>query len=111
MGKAREWPADGSPVKFDFIAEPVVKAMRHCYRMKRRNKDSDAPWSGLPLGRREQASCLNPKEALTAKSLAYVKEDQFRSAVEVIIGVAIQLGIEQGRRMEAQRREEGPDGE
>jgi hypothetical protein len=41
-------------------------------------------------------------ERVSAEQLRYDDEEQGRDPLEVIIGIAIQLGIEQGRRVEAE---------
>lgn len=72
--------------------------MRFAYDLTRRNQGRSIPWSGPPIGRHEAATSLEAKNRLSAKMLEYSKEDQGRDALDEIIGVAIQLGIEQGRR-------------
>lgn len=98
--KDDKWPKDGKPADFSDLVEPVVKALRFCYSMRRKNQGIDVPWNGHNIGRDELVTCFDPLYALSAEMLTYDKEDQGREAVEVIVGIALQLGIEQGRRIE-----------
>ena len=102
--EAAEWPKDPTEtVWFDDLAQPVVKAIRFAYNLRRRNRDKDIPWRGLPIGKSARATCLDNEEQLTAEHMRYDEDDQGRDALEVLVGVAIRLGIEQGRRV--QRRQ------
>lgn len=100
------WPENDEPAAFEEISEPIIKAIRFAYRLVRRNKTKDIPWSGLDLGQNEKVTCSRPMTKLTADHLAFALEDQGRDALEEIVSLAIQLGIEQGRRMEITRQKE-----
>ena len=96
----KPWPEDGSPVGFEHdMVEPLVSALRQAYTMTRNNRDVDIDWTGLDIGDREKAGCLTPDVRLTAEHLKYDEDEQGRTAADVIIGLAVQLGIEQGRRL------------
>lgn len=97
----KPWPSDGSPAHFTEICDPIIEALRFAYTFRRRNRDKDIPWKGLDIGEREKVSCFLPDEALSAEALAYALDDQGRDAMREILAVAIQLGSEQGRRIEA----------
>lgn len=100
MGEtATAWPVDGSPLLFGDLTTPVRKALRTIYRMKARPIIDDIPWTGPPNGKREDVSCFSPQEALTKQALDYDREDQGRDALDVLLGIAVRLGIEQGRRI------------
>lgn len=95
-----KWPEDeAEPLSFDAITRPLIKAIKYAYKLERRNKGKSIPWSGPEIGRPELAICLPAKEKLSAKMLAYSEDDQGRDALEEIVGLAVQLGIEQGRRI------------
>jgi len=47
-------------------------------------------------------NCEFPSERLTAIALDYDEHDQGRDPMRVLIGIAIQLGIEQGIRIDRQ---------
>ena len=95
----KEWPEGSATARFTDITEPVIQAMRFAYTLKRKNIQRDIPWEGLDIGREEQACCFSPIEKLTAFNLEYSLDSQGRDALTEIVGVAVQLGIEQGRRM------------
>jgi hypothetical protein len=97
------WPEKkNEPLSFTDICDPLVKALRFAYKLERRNRDKNIPYKGPNIGPREQASCLAAKHQLTSEALIYSEEDQGRNADDEIIGLAIRLGIEQGRRLERQ---------
>lgn len=91
------WPENDKPAEFEEIVEPLAGWL--C----RYQSGVTDPYVGLPLGEREAAGCLQPNEALTTKSLAYHRE-QGRDVYDVVIGLAVQLGIEQGRRIALRER-------
>ena len=107
----KPWPEGGALVHFTELTEPVVRAIEACYSMQPREGilDKGVTWSGLDLGAHELAICFSPDEALSGSHLRYSSEDQGRSPLEEIIAIAVQLGIEQGRRqlgIEQGRRQE-----
>jgi hypothetical protein len=95
----RKWPEGNKTADFSDIAGPLVAALKFCYTLHRRNRNKNVPYKGFNIGDRQRACCLDADEALTAKNLRYNDEDQGRDAVTTIISLAIQLGIEQGRRI------------
>ncbi|MCP4394505.1 MAG: hypothetical protein GY804_09610 [Alphaproteobacteria bacterium] len=84
---------------FSELANPIANAIRFAYNLERKNIDKDIKWTGYDIGEKEKTTCFSPDEKFTAESLAFALEDQGREALEEIITVAIQLGIEQGRRI------------
>ena len=89
------------PGLYDFendLARPIVDAIRHVYELKRKHRNS-IPWTGPNIGAEERRSSFAPKRALSKANLRYAEEEQGRDPLDTIIGIAIQLGIEQGRRM------------
>ena len=100
-----KWPSNPrETVAFSALAEPIIKAIRWGYKLSRRRRGEDVPYEGLDLGKSMKASCLPPDELLRAENLDYSEEDQGRDLLEELVGLAIQLGIEQGRRIEAEQR-------
>lgn len=97
--KVKDWPKDGSPAVFEDLNNAVRDVVRHCYTIRRKNKDKDVAWKGPEFPECMRATCIPFDLALQADNLKYSQEDQGRSAMDVIIDIAIQLGIEQGRRM------------
>ncbi len=98
---SKKWPKDPKQtVRFADLAEPVHKAISFAYTLKRKNHGKDVPWSGFDIGESMKACCLSPHEALTKDNLAYDKNNQDRDPMNILIGIAIQIGIEQGRRIQ-----------
>ncbi len=95
----KPWPSANKPASFDDITQPICDAIRFAYGNKRQNHDIDIPWRGLDIGKREKAIDLSPTERLTKENMAYRHDDQGETALETLIGLAVQLGIEQGRRL------------
>ena len=95
----KDWPEDGKTVDFSEMADSVVDAIRFAYTLERKNDGQAIPWDGLNIGERDLATCFDPETALSAENLQYDDEDQGRDALRVLVGIALQLGIEQGRRL------------
>ncbi len=94
-----DFPKDGSTLSFEKITDPLVRAVKFAYDIKRKNRDKDIPWKGPEIGQDDRACCLLAAQSLKSKNLIYSEEDQGREAIEEIIGLAVRLGIEQGRRI------------
>lgn len=90
---------EDAPYSYADLADPVRKALKFAYKMRRQNKGQDIPWDGPPIGELQAANCLDFAHNLSAEALEYAEEDQGRDALEEIIGVALRLGMEQGRRI------------
>lgn len=97
--------SDDEPYTFDEMADPILKAIRFAYKLRRRNLGKSIPWNGPRLGRNMRANSPEFEHRLSAENLAYSQEDQGRNALDEIIGVALQVGIEQGRRITMQSSE------
>lgn len=95
----KSWPKNGSVVPFSELVESVKKALLFGYCMRRKNQDKDIPYTGYCIGKDLLATCLTPEERLKVESLKYDLEDQGRDLIDVLLGLAIQLGIEQGKRI------------
>lgn len=100
----RAWPNDGKPVQFEDISLPVVNAIRQLYRMRFKGY-RDVDWRGLDIGASEKACCYPPDKQLSREQLRYDSLEQGRPPLQVLVGLAVQLGIEQGRRIERERRD------
>ena len=90
----KRWPSDGSVVDITSLTDPVLSSIRSAYKLRLFNI-LDIPWTGLTLGARELAICSDPQITLTKERLL----QSSHSALETIVGIAVQLGIEQGRRL------------
>lgn len=93
------WPDNNVPLDFEQISRPILHAIRFAYDLKRRDRRRSIPWRGPEIAPRDQACCPKITERLKANHLSYAEEDQGRDALEEIVAAAIQLGIEQGRRL------------
>lgn len=82
------------------------EAFGFAYDLTRTNESSDVPYGGYDIGRDERAGSFSPAERLTAEQLRYDELDQGRDAATVILGLAVQLGVEQGRRIQQVRQAE-----
>jgi len=95
---SKPWPSDGSPVGFTSIVEPLRDVVRQLYKLERRPL-KNVDYKGFDLGQQEKVVCLRPHDALTAENLRYSEEDQGRDPITEVLCLAVQLGIEQGRRL------------
>jgi hypothetical protein len=99
MSKSKNWPANDAPMDFESLTKPLVRAMRFAYKLRRQNRDKDIPWTGPEIGERERATCLSPSTQLSSENMIYSEDEQGRDGLEEIIGLALRIGIEQGRRI------------
>lgn len=95
----KKWPADDEPASFEDITRPLARAVRFAYNLKRKNRDKDIPWTGLDVGPGVEHVSFGAAKKLAASNLKYSEEEQGRDALEELLGLAVQLGIEQGRRI------------
>ena len=117
-----EWPDNNECAPFEKIADPIVQALADAIGngmvstvgVKRRAAWGSAfgfrastslihsiDYNGYNVGQSERATCSEPHDRLTVKNLRREWSDQGRTPVEVLVSLAIQLGIEQGRRIAA----------
>lgn len=94
----KRWPKDGSTVQFSELTAPVRTAIEFAYRIERKHKNRTIPWDGYSVGSDVLVCDFAPDEKLRAKNLKFDLEDQGRDALDVIIAIAVQLGLEQGKR-------------
>lgn len=99
MNNPVKWPEDGRPLDYQSLADTIRKSIRFAYDLTRKNPGRSVPWAGPPIGQNERATSLQAKERLSAAQLKYSEEEQGRDALDEIIGVVIQISIEQGRRI------------
>lgn len=97
----KSWPTKKDEhVNFSDLTEGILHAVRFAYKLTRKNAGKDIPYQGYDIGDDVKAGCPSPDIQLSAEHLRYSEEDQGREPIETIIGVAVQIGIEQGRRLE-----------
>lgn len=99
----KKWPEGNETVRFDDLVEPVCEAIQFAYNLERKNRNRSIPWTGLDISEDTKVGCPSPPDRLRRDSLRYDEEEQGRDALRVIVGIAIQVGIEQGRRIQWNR--------
>lgn len=97
----KQWPDDDKTVLFSDLVESVRECVDFHYDLVRKNTLESMNYTGYDIGSSTKATSLSPNESLSLEQLKYNFEEQGRDAMEVIIGIAIQLGIEQGIRLES----------
>lgn len=97
---AKHWPEKGETVLFQELTRPILKAIRFAYKLTRKNVKLSIPYDGYDNPPERGAINFDPDKMLNAANLRYSLKEQGRDALEEILGVAIRLGIEQGRRIE-----------
>jgi len=95
----KDWPENNQPANFEDIIAPLKKTLRFAYKMRRQNQNKDIPYDGFDIGARQRVTCFHADEILSVELLKFSKEDQGRDALDEILGIAVRLGIEQGRRL------------
>lgn len=93
----KKWPDNDKPASFEDLTEPFIKAINFAYDLTRKNEDKNIPYNGYDNG--ELACCPGIEILFDKESLEYNLDDQGRDALTVILTAAIQVGIEQGRRI------------
>jgi len=86
---------------FEELVKPVVKALKAAYTLERKPL-ADIKWRGPNIS---NGFSLSPSERLTAENLRYSEESQGRFALDEIVGIAVSLGIEQGKNLAAMEYE------
>lgn len=89
----------GETTYFEDIVDPLLKEFRKYFRLSRKNRKKDIPYTGFPNGRASRAGCLEPVNHFMADQMEYDETDQGRDGLTVIIGQMITTMTEQGRRM------------
>jgi hypothetical protein len=90
-----QFPKNGAPMSFDKICDPLVTAMRTAFNLTRKNEGKDIPWRGPEFGAKDLTVNMPVREKLSSANMQEHDDDP----LEVIIAVAVLLGIEQGRRL------------
>jgi len=94
----KAWPTDGSPAKLEEdIVLPLRRAFEQAYTLQRINENKSIRWNGLPSPNEN----INFNDILAVEAIAEAEEND-SDALEVLLNIAVELGIEQGRRMERQ---------
>ena len=95
-----KWPKDESkPASFRELAKCVRKAFLDGANWERINRSKNIKWTGPPQGKYSAPVSLAFGVGLRAKTLRVDETEQGRDFLDHIIGIALQLGVEQGRRI------------
>ena len=100
----KQWPEKDQPADFGDLVKEILEAMRFAYTFERKNEGVDIPLIGPEV----PPTLFQPSgsESLQIKWLGASPEDQIRTPLEIIIGLALRLGAEQERRSGKQKRME-----
>lgn len=93
--KKLSWPKNNDTLNFEDLVEKIRDCIDFAYILERKNENISIPYSGPRAPKNEKQY----KIQLSAKDLDYSEIEQGRDPIDVIIGIAISLGIEQGKRL------------
>lgn len=98
--KGKQWLSNNAPADFEELIKECKDTLLQGIKYERINTDKDIKWNGHtttnPYNRHVS---LDPDFQLKAKHMKEVLEAQGRDFIDIILGLAISLGIEQGRRI------------
>lgn len=96
--KAKDWPDDNGMVSFDMLVSGLRKTLQIAIDKGDKVYEDGIEWHGLNGLKNGHHPCIcNIPETLHAEGLQYHKERD-RDAITTILGIAVQLGMEQGAR-------------
>lgn len=97
----KEWPEDKTTIlRYEDLITPVRKAFLTAYRLVSRKKKS-IPYEGYNFGGQSLVTISPPDEQLQEEMISYHKE-RGRDILDIMLMIVFNLGMEQGRRIEAQ---------
>ena len=100
------WPDNDKPAQASDILKPIRDAIEFAYTLRRKNEGLDIPYTGHDIGEEEKACCISPHNGINAEAIEFALDHNGMDALHEILGLALLLGIEQGRRMERTHRVE-----
>jgi len=104
----KDWPKDNKPTNFDALSDSVVRVIEELYTLTPKEYGDRIEWEGLAS---PPSPCnLSFEESLTRENLEYSEQEQGRSTITTCVGIALTLGIEQGRRIALQKNREEDKG-
>lgn len=98
----KKWPENNKTVPFEDLVKSVKSCVNFHYKLKRIHTFEPMDYKGYDIGSSIRATSLSPNESLTLDNLERDRE-QGRDPMDTIIAIAIQLGIEQGIRVESEK--------
>jgi hypothetical protein len=102
----KKWPEDkNEPASIDDLLDPIKETLKKTYSMRKKPLKGPVPWDGVDDVGPTARAVAHTKiaEILSPKDLQYHQE-RGRSLLDVLLLITLQLGIEQGRRIERQER-------
>lgn len=96
--KDKDWPADNKMARFPDISDPIREALQVAMDKGDKVYEDGIKWTGLKQGYHAAVCSPDPSSTLHAYNLNYSKTEQDRDVYREIIAIAVQLGMEQGRR-------------
>ncbi len=102
LATADKWPRGGKPSTHAKLTKRVSTAITKAYKLKRTTQRNGTPtniaWKGPELGLLTRGLLGSAAHQLTKDSLDYAAA-RGREPIDVLTGIAVSLGIEQGQRM------------
>ncbi len=83
------------------LSKPICRALRFAFNLRRTNTTKDVPWDGPGSIPSMRGGLPDIQYQLTLEGLRRARESCEADTLESIVIIAIQLGMEQGRRAEA----------
>lgn len=99
----KDWPEDGSPADFVDLVTPLVEVFEKLYEIGWENTDEDIVYDGYEID--DLHICIAAEESFTSENLHWQQSDQGREPIEILLAIAVQLGIKQGRKLAAEKRQ------
>lgn len=90
------WPANDKPADFEDMAKPIERVFRQAVGLKKMSRP--LTYNGLDIGK-SSANAIDFNNAIDPTNLQ-LSAEQGRDTLSVLIEKTIQVGIEQGRRIE-----------
>ena len=94
----KQWDKKGNTASFNDIAAPLCKIFKEAMEKGADVYKDGLVWEGFDIGETMKHIALSPDQRFTPENLLHSKIEQGRDVFDEIITLAIQLGIEQGRR-------------
>ena len=94
--EAKEWPLNSEMAKFGEIVDPLREALQIALNKGDKVYSEGIEWTGLKQGKGNPI--FHPPRSLHSIGLSECKEHQNRDVFTEILSIAVQLGIEQGKR-------------
>ena len=96
----KEWPKEKTEtLDYEALIKPVRAALMQAYKFTR-SKLKSIPYDGYNFGGQTLCCIGTPEYELNKESIKYHKE-RGRDVLDIILMIAFNLGLENGRRIEA----------